>query len=161
LSHSQFVRTLELVNLACLAGSALMAGLFFAFSISVMKALRTLPPPCGIAAMQSINVVIINPLFLTIFLGTAPACVLATILSLVWASPGTLATIAGSAFYLIGVLFVTMRLNVPLNNALARVSPETSEAIAVWNSYLARWTTWNHVRALAGLGATLSFALAR
>ena len=138
-----------------------MAGLFFAFSISVMQALRTLSPTCGIAAMQSINVVIINPLFLTVFLGTAPACLLATILSLVWERPGTLATIAGSAFYLIGVLFVTMQLNVPLNNALARVSPDTSEAVAVWNTYLARWTAWNHVRAVAGLAATLSFALAR
>ena len=76
------VRMLDLLNLACLAGSALMAGLFFAFSTSVMKALKTLSPACGIAAMQSINVLIINPLFLTAFLGTAVACVLATFLSL-------------------------------------------------------------------------------
>ena len=79
------VRMLDLLNMACLAGSALMAGLFFAFSTSVMKALRTLShtpaasPPCN-----AINVVIINPLFLTAFLGTAVACVLATFLSLVW-----------------------------------------------------------------------------
>lgn len=156
------MRTLELLNLACLAGSALMAGLFFGFSTSVMKALGTLQPPCGIAAMQSINVVIINPVFLTAFLGTGVLCALATILSLAWGSPlGTRATIAGSAFYLIGVLFVTMRVNVALNNALARASPETTEAIPVWNDYLARWTTWNHIRALAALAATLSFALSR
>ena len=155
------VRMLDLLNLACLAGSALMAGLFFAFSTSVMKALKTLSPACGIAAMQSINVVIINPLFLTAFLGTAVACVLATFLSLVWSSPGTVGTIAGSALYLIGVIFVTMRLNVPMNNALARVSPDATEAVPVWNGYLARWTAWNHVRALAALAATVSFALTR
>lgn len=42
-------------------GSALMAGVFFAFSTFVMKALRRLPSPQGIAAMQSINVAVINP----------------------------------------------------------------------------------------------------
>ena len=48
-------------------------------------------------------------------------------------------TIAGSALYLIGVIFVTMRLNVPMNNALARVSPDATEAVPVWNDYVARW----------------------
>ncbi|PTR10630.1 hypothetical protein C8R32_101160 [Nitrosospira sp. Nsp5] len=50
-------------------GCGLMAGLFFVFSNSVMKVLARLHPESGIAAMQSINIVIINPLFLTVFLG--------------------------------------------------------------------------------------------
>ena len=41
-------------------GCGLMAGLFCAFSNFVMKALASLPPDKGIAAMQSINVTIIN-----------------------------------------------------------------------------------------------------
>jgi uncharacterized membrane protein len=56
-------------------GCGLMAGLFFAFSVSVMKALARLPSGAGMAAMQSINVAIINPVFLAAFFGTAAACV--------------------------------------------------------------------------------------
>jgi hypothetical protein len=44
-------------------GSALIGGLFFAFSAFVMRALGRLPPAGGIAAMQSINVAVLNPVF--------------------------------------------------------------------------------------------------
>lgn len=56
---------------AAALGGGLIAGTFFAFSAFVMGALKRLPPAQGIAAMQSINVVVINPLFLGVFLGTA------------------------------------------------------------------------------------------
>src|SRR5262249_36312950 len=45
-----------------------LAGLFFAFSVAVMQALARLPAAGGIAAMQSINIAILNPLFLSVFL---------------------------------------------------------------------------------------------
>ena len=48
-------------------GCGLMAGLFFTFSNFVMKGLGNLSPVKGIAAMQSINLAVLNPLFLTIF----------------------------------------------------------------------------------------------
>ena len=59
-----------LVLLAAL-GSGLMAGLFFVFSVAIMTALERLMPHEGVAAMQHINVVIINPLFALVFFGTA------------------------------------------------------------------------------------------
>jgi uncharacterized membrane protein len=43
------------LTLVAALGCGLMAGLFFAFSVSVMKALARLPSAEGIAAMQSIN----------------------------------------------------------------------------------------------------------
>src|SRR4030095_13450430 len=138
-----------------------MAGLFFVFSCGVMRALRSLPPPCGIAAMQSINVVIINPIFLSVFLGTAGLSGLAMIPAFRRREAETGETVAASALYLIGVLFATMRFNVPLNNALARVSPQSTDAAPVWSDYLSRWTAWNHLRTVAALAAALSFALAR
>ena len=52
-------------------GTGLMAGFFFAFSDTVMGALRRLPQAAGISAMQSINVVVLNPLFFAVFFGTA------------------------------------------------------------------------------------------
>jgi uncharacterized membrane protein len=45
-------------------GCGLTAGVFFAFSVFVMEALASLPPAQGIAAMQSINVTVLNPWFL-------------------------------------------------------------------------------------------------
>lgn len=56
-------------------GAGLTAGLLFAFSAFVMDALARLPPEQGIAAMQSINVAVLNPLFFTVFFGTAVLCV--------------------------------------------------------------------------------------
>jgi uncharacterized membrane protein len=79
------------LSLAAALGCGLMAGLFFAFSVAVMKALARLPSAEGIGAMQSINVAIINPVFLAAFFGTAAACVLVMIASLLrWHDPGTI-----------------------------------------------------------------------
>jgi uncharacterized membrane protein len=61
----------RVLTLTSAVGAGLVAGIFFAFSSFVMKALDRLPPAQGIAAMQSINVAVLNPWFLGAFLGTA------------------------------------------------------------------------------------------
>lgn len=142
-------------------GSGLIAGVFFAFSASVMKALGRLPPAAGIAAMQSINIVIINPLFLGVFLGTAVACSVLAISSILqWQRPGSIYLLTGAAVYLIGSILVTMVFNVPLNNALASVEPGTSESIDVWTNYLTDWTFWNHIRTAASLATAALLTIA-
>jgi uncharacterized membrane protein len=55
------------LTLAAALGCALLGGLFFAFSNFVMKALMRIPAPSGIAAMQAINVTVLNPLFLGLY----------------------------------------------------------------------------------------------
>ena len=57
-------------------GCALVAGLLFAFSTSVMPALRRRPAAEGIAVMQGINSAILNPLFGLVFGGTTLLCLL-------------------------------------------------------------------------------------
>jgi uncharacterized membrane protein len=105
-------------------GSGLVAGFFFAFSIVVMKALAQQPPALRIAAMQSINIVVINPMFFTAFFGTAAAClVLAVSTFLRRQRPGTAYLLTGSLLYLVGTILVTILFNVPRNNALAAVGP--------------------------------------
>src|SRR5262245_56928107 len=105
-------------------GAALMAGVFFAFSAFVMKALEKLPEPQGIAAMQSINVAVINPVFMLAFLGTTAACVILAIFSLLhWHAAGAGFLVAGSLLYVLGTFAVTMICNVPRNNALAAFDP--------------------------------------
>ena len=112
------------IMLVAALGCGLMAGLFFAFSVSVMKALARLPSAEGIAAMQSINVAIINPVFLAAFFGTAAACALIMIASLLrWHDPGAVYLLIGGAFYLVGTFLVTLVFNLPKNNVLASVAP--------------------------------------
>ena len=151
----------SLLGFLAALGSGLMAGMFFAFSVFVMAALGRLPPDQGIAAMQSINIVILNPVFLLVFMGTALLCVALAILSFMrWGDAGTLYVLAGGAFYLIGVIVVTMAFNVPLNDALAAVDPKSAEGAAAWARYLGAWTGWNHLRSVCSLAALASFVLA-
>src|SRR5687767_5501560 len=117
------MRTLRLVDLMALLsaiGCGLMAGFFFSFSTVVMRALGKVPPAQGIAAMQTINVVVINPWFLTPFLGTAASCVFMIVAALRGGhDPRALYWLAASVLYLVGTLLVTMVFNVPRNDALA------------------------------------------
>jgi uncharacterized membrane protein len=128
---------LDLVTLLCAVGCGLVAGFFFAFSICVMKALAKLPPEQGIAAMQSINVVVINPWFLTVFFGVAAACALLIVASLLqWHDPRASYWLCGGVLYLIGTVLVTRLFNVPRNDTLEVVSPANSEAANLWVAFL-------------------------
>jgi uncharacterized membrane protein len=142
-------------------GCGLVAGIFFAFSSFVMAALGRLPSDHGIAAMNAINVTVINPGFFLAFFGTAIVCLAAVAASAFrWSAMGSTLVVAAAVIYLLGCIGVTMLRNVPLNNALAAVAPGTPEAVALWTRYLDEWTMWNTVRtAASGLSAVL-FTLA-
>jgi uncharacterized membrane protein len=152
---------LSALTLAALLGCALMAGTFFAFSTFVMRALARLPPPQGIAAMQSINVAVLNPMFLAPFLGTAVLCAgLALVVLLGQPHPARGWLIAGGLLYAGGTFLVTIAFNVPRNDRLAKLDPASADAPRVWAEYVAGWTAWNHVRTAAALAATAALTLA-
>ena len=152
---------LDAATFAAALGSGLMAGLFFVFSAFMMTALARLGPPQGIAAMQSVNVAILNPLFLAVFMGTAVLS-LATAVGAIWNwnAGGSGWLLAGSLLYLVGIVVVTMIFNVPLNDALAAVDPAGGEGAALWARYLDVWVKWNHVRTVAGACALAAFIMA-
>jgi uncharacterized membrane protein len=86
----------------------------------VMNALARLPPAQGIAAMQSINITVVNPSFFGVFFGTAVLCLYLAGRSLFsWNQPGAPLVFAASLLYILGTIVVTIALNVPLNDALA------------------------------------------
>lgn len=142
-------------------GSGLVAGIFFAFSTFIMKALGKLPAEKGIAAMQSINVVIINPWFIPLFIGTALLCLFIMVLTFVQ-RPSSAMTwlLLGCILYFVGSFVFTMIFNVPRNNALDAVDAASAEGAKLWVDYLVSWTFWNHVRTVASLGAMASFIMA-
>jgi len=140
-------------------GCGLMGGVFFAFSTFVMKALERLPTPQGVAAMQSINVVVIHPLFLIPFFGTGLAAVVVAIGTR--GQPAGMALLAAGALYVVGTVGVTIVGNVPLNKQLALVDPLAPAAEAAWRSYINHWLPWNHVRTAAALAACAIVVTAR
>jgi uncharacterized membrane protein len=146
---------LVVLTLAAALGCGLGAGFFLAFSTCVMPALGRLPAPQSVQAMQTINVVVINPVFMTALFGTAIVCLASIVGALAdWDASYGPYVLAGGAVYLLGVIAVTMGANVPRNNALAGLDPAGAEAAGYWPRYLSEWTAWNHVRTVAPLIAS-------
>ncbi len=142
-------------------GCGVMAGLFFTFSTFLMTALGRLPAAQGIRAMQTINVVILNPAFGLLFAGTALVCLfLAATFPFTVSQPYAGQRLLGAVLFLGGVILVTIFFNVPLNDTLAEVDPSSVTGAKLWERYLNVWTLWNHVRTLSAIGATVSLMLA-
>jgi uncharacterized membrane protein len=150
------------LTLVTALGCGLNAGVFFAFSGFVMKALARLHPAQGVAAMQAINVAAVAPAFMAALFGTAVACgALAVWALLAWDNRFAPYLLVGSLLYLVGTVVLTITYHVPRNDALARVEPHGADAESRWRRYLSGWTAWNHVRAAAAIAgaATLTIAL--
>jgi uncharacterized membrane protein len=144
---------------ASTVASALVGGVFFAFSVFVMRALAILPAAQGVLAMQRINITVINPLFLGVFLGAAP--LLAVTAYMGRHAPQSFAwLIASFVIYLVGSVGVTVAFNVPRNNRLAALEASSAEAEEYWPVYVREWLTWNHVRCIASLAAAAIAMLA-
>ena|SRR5215469_10303345 len=148
------------LTLAAVLGTGLTAGVFFAFSNFIMKALGMVAADRGIAVMQSINVTVINPLFMLILFGTAAACIPLAIFGFsAMSRPGATWLLVGCGLYLAGSILVTAVFNVPLNNGLAGINADSS-GTEFWLKFLKEWTAWNHVRAWASALASMAFAIA-
>ena len=156
-----FDKLIYFLTLVSALGCGLIAGVFFAFSTFVMKALSRLPSAQGMAAMQSVNVAVLNPWFFTAFFGTAAACVLLAVFSMLrWHTTAAIYRLIGCALYLVGTVLVTVVFNVPKNNALAAVEADTADGATRWAQYVPPWTAWNHVRTAAALAAAALFTIA-
>ena len=137
--------------IAAILGSGLIAGVFFAFSSFVMPALVRRPADEAAAAMQAVNVTVINWHFLGALFGTALLAVILPWFGNPWA-------MAGSLLYLGGTIGVTVFANVPRNERLAKLNP--AEAASYWPGFHRGWTLWNHLRTLTAVGAAFSYTLA-
>ena len=93
--------------------------------------------------------------------GTAPlALALGAMALLDTGNPESPWLIAGSLLYIPGTAGVTIAFNVPRNNILADIQPESAGAPEVWARYLSEWTRWNTVRTIASLAASAAFIIA-
>ncbi|WP_212002596.1 DUF1772 domain-containing protein [Chitinophaga sp. HK235] len=139
--------------------AALMAGLFYAYSCSVNPGLGRLSDTCYMAAMQSINRVILNPVFFIGFMG--PVFLLPLSTWLVFRQGATVSgwcLLAATIIYLAGVFGVTAAGNVPLNNALDKVSLQGDAAeIAAQRARFEK--PWNRLNMVRTIGAIITVTL--
>lgn len=133
-------------------GSGLMAGVYWAFSGFIMEAFRKIGAPKAIAAMNSINETILHSSFMPLFFGTSMMSVLLVVVAVIsWSEPNAMLILIAGLVYFIGMFICTLVFNVPLNQSLAKLEPDSSGAQEVWDQYQTSWTKWNHLRAISSL----------
>lgn len=130
--------------------TALIAGLFYAYSCSVVLGLGKLSDSEYLRAMQSINREILNPVFFMSFIGTA---VLLPVSVFVFRGqqPVFIFLLLATLAYLIGVFGVTAAGNVPMNDFLDKfdISGATSEAVKQMREHFEnKWNFLNNIRSV-------------
>jgi uncharacterized membrane protein len=138
------------------AAAAVLGGVYLAFDLAVLPALRHVRAPVGagdhgggsadeVAAdvMRRINVAIVRPSFLALLFGTPALAVAAAV-----TEPGPF-TVAAAIAQVAG-LVVTLAVNVPRNEALAR-----DESPGAWGRFVGPWTRAHRVRSAAALGGAV------
>jgi uncharacterized membrane protein len=134
-----------------------VGGVFYGFSTFVMRGLDRTGPAEAITAMRGINAEAqANAPFLVVFAGSALLAVAVGVAAVLrWDRPGSAYLLAGAVLGAVGFL-VTVAANVPLNNHLDALSPQTLSAVDAareWRDYLSSWSAWNHVRTATGVAA--------
>lgn len=151
------MKTADIVLTTTTTLAALTAGLFYAYSCSVILGLGKLSDIEYLKAMQSINKEIQNPMFFATFIGSLPMLLLSIYLHKQEANFWLL--IAASIIYFVGVFGVTGAGNVPLNNALEDFNILSADSEAITRQrhlFENKWNMLNHVRSIC---ATLTVVL--
>jgi uncharacterized membrane protein len=128
--------------------TALIAGLFYAYSCSVVLGLGKLSDTEYLKSMQSINREILNPVFFMSFMGTAFLLPLSAFFYR-GQNPVFLLLLLAALAYLLGVFAVTMFGNVPLNDQLDKfdIANSTAQTIKeMRDTFEKRWNFLNNIR---------------
>ena len=140
--------------------TALMAGLFYSYSYSVVPGLKSVNDAAYIASMQSINGAIQNPVFFTGFFGTLLLLPVSAYLNYSQHPPLRFwLLLAAAIIYLTGVFGVTVVGNIPLNNALEKFNllNASKDAISLQRTLFER--PWNNLNTIRTISSILSLVL--
>lgn len=140
--------------------TALIAGLFYAYSCSVNAGLGKLPDAGYLAAMQSINREILNPLFFMSFMGTLVLLPLSTWLQ--YTQPASLRfylLLAATLVYAAGTFGVTIMGNVPLNNALDGFNIQAASPELIKQQRALFEKPWNQLHSIRTIANAIALVL--
>ncbi len=151
------ISTISLFTSVVLTG--LSAGLFYAWSVSVIPGTLKISDQSYLETMQSINRAILNPLFFVVFFGSIVALGVATSYHIRTDKLAFGLLLASSLLYLFGTVAVTGMGNVPLNNELEAMdlSALDLERIKAFRDYYE--TKWNRFHAIRTFWAIVSFLI--
>ena len=150
----------NIVLLAAAFTTALIAGLFYGYSCSVNAALGRLPDAGYLAAMQSINREILNPLFFMSFMGTLILLPLSTWLQ--FSHPVSFRfylLLAATLVYAVGTFGVTIMGNVPLNNALDAFNIQSASPEALHQQRELFEKPWNKLHSIRTITNAIALIL--
>ena len=139
--------------------TGLLAGVFYAFNVAFVPALRSVKGTRHIAVMQAVNVKIENPVFFLSFFGPTFLLPLAAFLYRGMPQFGLL--IAASILHIVGSNGVTIAGDIPLNNKLNKIDVEQlseAEADQIRTDFQrpgSPWMNYHNIRTLAAIGATV------
>ena len=143
----------KIILILTITSVALMAGLFYSFSISVMPALSRTENKTFVEVMQQINRVIINPYFGIAFFGS----IIFTIINVYFqfregVDVKFYLTLASALIFLIGTIGVTFFGNVPLNVALDKIDlTQISEMDKGRVAFEVKWNLLNNIRTMSAM----------
>lgn len=149
------VRALTLALATLTTG--LVAGVYYAYAVSVNLGLAEQPDASYVATMNAINERIENPLFFLSFFGAGLFPLVALAAHYRRSRSGRFWLIAlACVLYMGGSFLLTVVVNVPMNEELARVASDASaDALARARAeYEDPWDYWNGVRTVF---STLAF----
>lgn len=150
----------EIILVITTVVAGLMAGLFFAFSYSVVPGLGKLPDAEYIRAFQHINKAIQNPVFLMLFMGVLLLLPLSTYLHYRQpVTPRFWLLLCATLVYFIGVFGVTVAGNIPLNNAIEVFTLNSASTDSITAQRIAFEGKWNNLNMVRTIASTLTLAL--
>lgn len=149
-----------IVLVAATVATGLVAGLFFAFTYSVMRGLGRTDDGTAVQAMRAINAAILNVWFLGIFAGALVLLIIAALLMWSEFAVGALTALLVALVGYLATLAITGRVHVPLNVALAAARVDTAADLhRARAGFERRWARWNTVRTLTSVAAFVAAAL--
>ncbi len=140
------IKTVTLFTTVALTG--LSAGLFYAWSVSVIPGTRKVIDSTYLETMQSINRAILNPAFFLVFFGSLISLAISSIQHY---QAGTIfwLLLVSTITYAAGTFGITAFGNVPLNDALEALNLEDLTNIRITefrNSYEQKWNRFHAIR---------------
>lgn len=140
--------------------TALSAGLFYAWVVSVIPGTKRIPDQAYLETMQSINRAILNPGFFIIFFGAIVLLGASTFLQYRIKIDSTFyLMLSATLIYLFGTLGVTMFGNVPLNNIVEALDLSNFTEVNFKNARHAYEEKWNQLNLIRTIAALISFFL--
>lgn len=139
--------------------TGLTAGLCFTWTNAITPGIGKMDDIGFLQAFQQMNRVIINPLFMIVFFGPFLLNIILIYLKYQNQDKSFWVFVVATTLFILGVAFVTVSKNVPLNEMLDRTelaSTSAEELKALRQRFENPWKQWHMVRTLSAIA---SFAL--